>query len=96
MGDKTEYFDTILGFGNSHSKEEKIQQIATKYDLNLNQIIYITDTTADILELILPLGILPKNNLFGVNWGYQGNQKLGELLQKSQLIWNFEEFKNLI
>lgn len=67
LGKEIKLFDIILGFDHSHSKEEKIQQITKKYNLNLNQIIYITDTTTDILEL----QILPKTNLFGVNWGYQ-------------------------
>lgn len=43
LGKSTELFEEILGFDYSHSKEEKIQQIAKKYDLELNQIIYVTE-----------------------------------------------------
>lgn len=63
LSKKIKLFDQILGFDSSHSKEEKINQIVQTLDLKLDQIIYITDTTTDILELSL----LPKNNLFGVN-----------------------------
>ena len=93
LGEEIQLFDQILGFDHSHNKEEKIQQIAKKYDLDLNQIIYITDTATDILELE---GVLPKVNIFGVDWGYQGATKLAEFLSENQLLWNFEDFERLI
>ena len=44
-------FTPVLGLEHHHSKEERIAMIATKWKVDLEQICFLTDTVADVLEV---------------------------------------------
>ena len=87
-------FDEILGSESSLSKEEKLEMLARKWGVNIDEIVYFTDTKTDVIELV---NILPKENIIGCGWGYQGVDTLKEVLPVSQILEQETDFeKNLI
>ena len=83
-----DYFRDILGSDFMFSKKEKILYAAGKYNVALEDIYYIGDTTGDIKE-----GKQAGVKTVGVTWGWHGKEKMaaaqpdylfdtpGELLQ---------------
>jgi len=85
-------WDFVLGAEDSLSKEEKIELILKKWQVKTNQVYYFTDTKTDVLELNEFLGI---KNLIGCSWGYQGFDKLTEVLPTNQVLQTFSDFQKL-
>jgi phosphoglycolate phosphatase len=66
-----EYFKEILGSDFMFSKKEKILYAAKKYQVDLQDIYYIGDTTGDIKE-----GKQAGVKTVGVTWGWHSKEKM--------------------
>lgn len=67
----SDYFQDILGSDFMFSKKEKILYAAKKYNVSLDNIYYIGDTTGDIKE-----GKQAGVKTVGVTWGWHGREKM--------------------
>lgn len=65
------YFQDILGSDFMFSKKEKILYAAKKYNVALNDIYYIGDTTGDIKE-----GKQAGIKTVGITWGWHSKEKM--------------------
>ena len=81
-------FTHVLGFQNHHYKEEKVKIVAKDWDIDLNQLYYFTDTKTDFWELE---HLLDKTKIIGCTWGWQGYDKLLEVLPASQILKEFSD-----
>ncbi len=66
-----DYFRDILGSDFMFSKKEKILYAAKKYNVELNNIYYVGDTTGDIKE-----GKAAGVKTVGVTWGWHSKEKM--------------------
>lgn len=73
----------ILTAEDHHSKEEKIALICKDWGIEETCVYYVTDTQADVYELE---GFLDKKKIIGCAWGFQGYDKLKEVLPESQIM----------
>ena len=86
-------FTHVLGFQDHHSKEEKVKAIAKDWEVDLNELYYFTDTKTDFWELE---ELLDKTKIIGCAWGFQGYNKLLEVLPKEQILKEFSDIHNII
>jgi phosphoglycolate phosphatase len=68
-----EQFDSVLGADIERSKVKKFKTLLKKYKVNLNEIIFITDTLGDIIEA-RKAGV----KSIAVTWGYHTKATLGK------------------
>ncbi len=76
-------FTHILTIEDGHSKEEKIRRICKDWKVDVNDILYFTDTLSDIFELET---FMHKSNIIGCAWGYLGYDILSQELPKKQIL----------
>jgi 8-oxo-dGTP pyrophosphatase MutT (NUDIX family)/phosphoglycolate phosphatase-like HAD superfamily hydrolase len=81
-------FTHILDFFDHHSKEEKVEQICKDWNIDVSEAYYFTDTQTDVKELI---NIMDPAKIIGCAWGYQGYEKLLEVLPASQILKDFSD-----
>ena len=93
LGDYSSYFDYIFGFEQSHSKEEKISIICDNWKTAESNVFYFTDTKTDIIEL---QDYMNKSKIIGCAWGYQGYNKLAQLLPDNQILKNFSDIEKVL
>jgi len=86
-------FTHILGFQDHHSKEEKVKIIAKDWGVDMNELYYFTDTKTDFWELE---NILDKTKIIGCAWGWQGFDKLNEVLPENQILKEFSDIHLVI
>jgi hypothetical protein len=86
-------FTHILGFEESHSKEEKIERIAADWQADISDIYYFTDTKADVIEL---RELLDPARIIGCAWGYQGYDALAGLLPPEQILREFSDIRRIV
>jgi phosphoglycolate phosphatase-like HAD superfamily hydrolase len=82
-------FPFIQTFENHQSKINKIEELKKyfNYDDNVN-LIYITDTLSDVIELENYLGL---DNIYGVIWGVHEESILKQKLKSSKILRNYED-----
>ncbi len=78
----------ILAAEDHHSKEEKIATICKDWEISEKEIYYITDTQADVYELE---DYLDRSKIIGCAWGFQGYDKLLEVLPANQIMKRQDE-----
>lgn len=83
----------VLTFEDHHSKEEKIELIANDWNVSVKDIYYITDSKADVYELV---GFLDPKKILGVAWGYCGEKKLLEVLPENQILKAPEDIHKML
>ncbi len=76
-------FTHVLAWEDSPSKEVKIETICKDWNTPVSEVIYITDTLADVYELET---IMPREHIIGCAWGYCGYTILREELPKEQVL----------
>lgn len=81
-------FTHVLGFQDHHSKEEKVKMIAKDWEVDLNELYYFTDTKTDFWELE---ELIDPTKIIGCAWGWQGYDKLLEVLPASQILKEFSD-----
>lgn len=86
-------FTHILGFKDHYSKEEKVKTIAKDWGVSLNELYYFTDTKTDFWELE---NLLDKTKIIGCAWGFQGYEKMLEILPKEQVLKEFSDIHKII
>jgi len=86
-------FTHILAWEDSTSKEEKIEVVCKDWDIPISEVLYITDTLADVYELET---IMPRKNIIGCAWGFCGYSILREELPKEQILRNPEDIHNIL
>ena len=62
--------------------------ITKDWGVTEEEIVYITDTVADIFEL---QSFIPKTNLIGCSWGYCGYDLLSKELPSNQILREFSD-----
>lgn len=84
-------FDYIYDFQDSMSKEEKVEMVCKNWGVSNQEIYYFTDTKSDVLELE---EFMDKSKIIGCSWGYQGYEKLQEVLPESQILKKFSDLQS--
>lgn len=69
-------FSHILGFEDAPDKESKVLKILKEWNLKPVEVLFITDTLSDILEI---KNVLPLENILGADWGWHGITNLKNL-----------------
>jgi leucyl-tRNA synthetase len=82
----------VLTFEDHHSKEEKIETICKEWGVGLDEVLYFTDTKADVYELE---NCLDRRNIIGCAWGFHGFEKLREVLPENQILKNFSDIHTI-
>lgn len=86
-------FTHSLSFEDNPSKEVKVEKITKDWGVTEEEIVYITDTVADIFEL---QSFIPKTNLIGCSWGYCGYDLLSKELPSNQILREFSDIHNAL
>lgn len=86
-------FSHVLAWENSSSKEEKIELICKDWNIPVSEVIYVTDTLADVYELET---IMPRTHIIGCAWGYCGYTILREELPKTQILRNPKDIHKVL
>ncbi len=86
-------FTHVLAWEDSPSKEEKIERICKDWGIPVSEVIYITDTLADVYELET---IMPRKHIIGCAWGYCGYAILREELPKEQILRNPKDIHRVL
>jgi 8-oxo-dGTP pyrophosphatase MutT (NUDIX family)/predicted alpha/beta hydrolase family esterase len=81
-------FDFILGIEDHVSKVQKVQEISKKWEVDLSEIYFFTDTVSDVVEL---QPILDKQKIIGCSWGWHGVQRLETVLNSKQILNKFSD-----
>ena len=84
-------FSHVLTFEDHSSKEEKVEKVCRDWGVDIKEVFYFTDTKADVYELE---GIMDKTKIIGCAWGFQGLEKLKEVLPERQILKNFRDIHN--
>lgn len=92
LGTNSQLFTHILSYDDHHSKVERVKTILSDWKISKNQTYFITDTVRDILEMEM---YLPKENLYGVAWGWHGKSILQEVLPNDQIFDSFKDIQKL-
>lgn len=69
--DLSKYFAEILGRNNGQSKTVKIQDVVTRYGVQAQNVVFITDTLGDLKEAN-KVGV----KTIGVTWGFHQKERL--------------------
>ncbi|MEM1312732.1 MAG: HAD-IA family hydrolase [Patescibacteria group bacterium] len=93
LKDKQNMFDHILGIETSLSKEDKIEIVCDSWQVDSKEVIYITDTVSDVLEVSELIGL---NNVYGCAWGWSGIDALSKVLPENQILNHFNDMKVLV
>ena len=94
LGNQKSKFQAIYGMNNSKNKVQALADLVNSNpNFDLENLIFVTDTVADILEINQ---ILPKNQIFAVNYGFCTQQELAPYLPKNQIISNLSELNQFI
>ncbi len=86
-------YSHVLCYEDHHSKEEKLLTIVKAWKIDVKDIIYVTDTKTDVYELENLLG---KENILGCAWGFQGKEKLLEVLPPENILEAFSDLNKFI
>jgi phosphoglycolate phosphatase-like HAD superfamily hydrolase len=81
----------ILGFEDHHSKEEKIKIICNDWEVDTKDIIYFTDTIADVLEVQNMV-----KTVIGCTWGVHNYDLLATVLPENQILKSFYDIHKLV
>jgi phosphoserine phosphatase len=82
----------FLAGNHDHSKETKIERVVRDWGVDLKDVYYFTDTTADVYELE---NLLDRKRIIGCSWGYVGEKVLREALPKEQILTAFSDIHRL-
>jgi len=85
-------FEYIYDMKDSRSKEEKVKWVCQNWNISEKEAYYFTDTKSDVIELDK---YMDPTKIIGCGWGYQGVKKLAEILDSSQILYNFDDVFNL-
>ncbi len=86
-------FTHIIGFGPNFSKEVKMTEIAQDWDVDLDQIYFITDTIRDVVEAKT---FLDNSKIIGCSWGFHGLERLREVLPENQIMLKFNQIHEIL
>ncbi len=86
-------FTHILAWEDSPSKEEKIELVCKDWGIPVSDVIYVTDSLADVYELET---IMPRKHIIGCAWGFCGYAILREELPKEQILRNPNEIHKVL
>ena len=73
--------------------KKKLEQICKDWNIDISEAYYFTDTQTDVKEL---RDIMDPGKIIGCAWGYQGYDKLLEVLPASQILREFSDIHNVI
>jgi|LakMenEpi03Aug12_release.lakeMendotaPanAssembly.Ray.scaffolds.fasta_scaffold66135_3 small GTP-binding protein len=84
-------FEHILDYKDSLSKSEKMQMLADKWEIPLEEMVYFTDSLGDVKELKrLPVTV------YGCGWGFYGAGVFGDKLEENKILTEPKELLELL
>jgi soluble P-type ATPase len=86
-------FTHILAWEDSPSKEEKIELVCKDWGIPISDVIYVTDSLADVYELET---LIPRKHIIGCAWGYCGYTVLREELPQEQILRNPKDIHKVL
>jgi phosphoglycolate phosphatase-like HAD superfamily hydrolase len=81
-------FTHVIGFQEGFSKEKFLKEIIYDWEVNKEDVYFVTDTIRDVLEI---KNVIPYQNLLGVVWGYQGYSYLRSVLPDNNILFSFNQ-----
>jgi HAD superfamily hydrolase (TIGR01549 family) len=81
-------FDQILTIEDGLSKQDKVEKVCKKWNIDVKNSFYITDTVSDVLEL---REIMNPSRIYGCAWGWSGLERLRQVLPDNQIFVEFED-----
>jgi hypothetical protein len=81
-------FSHVIGFRDDFSKEKYLKQIIYDWEVNPEEVFFVTDTIRDVLEV---KNVIPYTNLIGVVWGYQGYSYLRSVLPDTNILFSYNQ-----
>jgi phosphoglycolate phosphatase-like HAD superfamily hydrolase len=93
LSEHADIFPHILCFDTHRSKVHKMKQLEELmgYDTTTN-VVYITDTLSDVIELENYLGL---ENIYGVSWGVHSAEILSTKLPDKNILIEFSDLHNI-
>lgn len=83
-------FEHVLDYKDSLSKAEKMQMLADKWQVPLEEMVYFTDSLGDVKELKkLPVTV------YGCGWGFYGAGIFGDKLEENKVLTEPKELLEL-
>jgi phosphoglycolate phosphatase-like HAD superfamily hydrolase len=93
LAEHAETFPHVLCFDTHRSKVYKMKQLEQIMGYNRNtNIVYITDTLSDVIELEDYLGL---DNIYGVSWGVHSADILSTKLPDKNILHNFTDLHKI-
>jgi phosphoglycolate phosphatase-like HAD superfamily hydrolase len=92
LSDLKQKFEIILGHNDVSTKILGLQYILLNPNFKLEEIIFITDTVGDILEVSQ---LLDMSQIFAVDWGYDSREELLKHLPADRVISDFAKIIQL-
>ncbi|NJL96950.1 HAD family hydrolase [Candidatus Gracilibacteria bacterium] len=93
--DQQQLFNYIFGYNNSKSKVAALSYICLQNKVQLDDILFVTDTVGDVIELT-GLGTLKKDQILGVTWGFHSRNLLETVLPSAQIMDTNKQLINTI
>lgn len=85
-------FEIVIGRNEASHKPDGFRMIMDHPEFKNTHPIFVTDTAADIQNM---LKVLPKEQIFAVDWGFNDSEIMAELLGPENIIHDdFSEFIN--
>jgi phosphoglycolate phosphatase-like HAD superfamily hydrolase len=83
LGENINLFSKIATFDNNNSKSEAIENWVKNEDINLENVIFVTDTAGDVKEF---LQFVPEKQIIGVDWGFHDRHILLKEINSKQVF----------
>jgi phosphoglycolate phosphatase-like HAD superfamily hydrolase len=86
-------FEIIVGRNNSKSKVDGLNKISELEGFNLENIIFVTDSVGDFLELS---EVLERDQIFLVSWGFHSREIIQKNIPDQKIIDSFLELEKYL
>lgn len=85
LKDNISTFDIVIGRNEAPHKPDGFRMIMEKPEFQGTHPIFITDTTADVRHM---QEVLPKDQIFAVDWGFNDRALLAEYVEPDHILTN--------
>lgn len=89
LGQYASFFDPIIGFHEASNKTVGFSLLQDKYDIDLTQSVFVTDTVGDILEA---KKFMKETQIFATDWGFNSVLELSQVISSSQIVSDFNNW----
>ncbi len=93
LGNYVDMFEIIIGDDIADTKVEGFELIFLNPKFSREHTIFVTDSVGDVLEA---QKVLPKKNIFAVDWGYHSRATLSKVVSKTHMLSDFSTLEKLL